>query len=360
MDIVHLAGSPLSFVFGGCCANVYTLEALTRRLVSVSLALTFAQFAGVTLGSCLILHFTDAGILNTIRHPRTPWYSYARIVAFHFGVSVLNNLVLDYEISVPVHIIIRSGGSVVTMLLAWTLYGKMYSMRQVLSICCLTLGVVLATMSGRAGAGHWPQSVRVEHIVLLDSRRFVTGLALMLLGQICSSMMGLTLDNEVRRHRSPWQESLFWTHALALPCFLPFTRRVLREFSSMKQQQQGELGSLALLLAVNVSTQFVCVVGVNRLAVASNALSVTVVLNIRKFISLALSFGIFGHKLERGQVLGTLLVFGGATAYSLKAGESRILRDSKHLIACKDDPRDVVSQSQSTARHRKRNQEKQR
>ena len=60
-----------------------------------------------------------------------------------FSVNMLNNWAFAFNISVPVHIILRSFGSVTTMAAGW-LRGKTYSLLQVLSVVVLTLGVVIS------------------------------------------------------------------------------------------------------------------------------------------------------------------------------------------------------------------------
>ncbi len=47
-------------------------------------------------------------------------------IAMFFAVNMLNNFAFGYNISVPVHIILRSGGSVMTMGVGY-LWGKRYS-----------------------------------------------------------------------------------------------------------------------------------------------------------------------------------------------------------------------------------------
>ena len=295
-----MASLPLVLIFGGCCTNVFTLEAITREVSKAGTALTFLQFLGVAVGGAVIL-----ALSRQWGWPKTPWYMYARLVGFHFAVSLLNNMVLDFHISVPVHIILRSGGSIVTMALAWLVYGRTYSRRQVVAVGVLTLGVVMATTSG---TGQTHEEFRLP--------RFLTGIGIMLLGQVLSSFMGLTLESNFKRYGSTWQESLFWTHALALPCFLPFANTIRRESLYFTPRS-----TMLPLLGVNILTQFLCVVGVNQMAVASSALSVTVVLNLRKFTSLVLSYGIFGHMLDVGMAVGSICVFGGALAYALEGHE---------------------------------------
>lgn len=342
--LLQAAGAPLVLIFGGCCTNVFTLEAITRQVSKAGTALTFVQFFGVAIGSAIILAFSRQGLWRAVRSPKTPWYMYARLVGFHFAVSLLNNMVLDFHISVPVHIILRSGGSIVTMALAWVLYGKTYSQRQVLAVGVLTLGVVMATFSG----GATKRSLAHEDFSL---PRFVAGIGIMLLGQVLSSFMGLTLESNFKRYGSTWQESLFWTHALALPCFLPFASTIAREaryFTDMHASSAAGAHHLGLwhntgaavldripnlvpFLGLNILTQFLCVVGVNQMAVVSSALSVTVVLNLRKFTSLVLSYGIFGHMLDAGMAIGSVLVFGGALVYAMEGQELASVLDRRRL-----------------------------
>ena len=61
----------------------------------------------------------------------------------HFAINMLNNWAFAYDISVPVHIILRSFGSVITML-AGVIRGKRYSLLQVVSVVLLTFGVLIS------------------------------------------------------------------------------------------------------------------------------------------------------------------------------------------------------------------------
>lgn len=65
------------------------------------------------------------------------------IALLFYGINMLNNWAFAFSISVPVHIILRSFGSVTTML-AGVIRGKKYSTLQVLSVALLTLGVLVS------------------------------------------------------------------------------------------------------------------------------------------------------------------------------------------------------------------------
>lgn len=81
-------------------------------------------------------------------------------IVLFFSINVLNNHAFSYDISVPVHIILRSGGSITTMI-AGSLWGKKYPRIQIIAVILLTIGVITAAWSDaqskvrRAPCGAW-------------------------------------------------------------------------------------------------------------------------------------------------------------------------------------------------------------
>lgn len=63
---------------------------------------------------------------------------------------MLNNWAFAFSISVPIHIILRSFGSVSTMI-AGVFRGKRYSTLQVLSVVLLTVGVLVSAWADSEG-----------------------------------------------------------------------------------------------------------------------------------------------------------------------------------------------------------------
>lgn len=162
--------------------------------------------------------------------------------------------------------------------------------------------------------------------------------------------MGLYTEETYKKYGPQWKENLFYSHLLSLPLFLPFLPSLIRQSRrladspplSLPQLTHAsnlglgeELGSgLARLhipsqlayLATNVLTQYACIRGVNLLAAVSSALTVTIVLNIRKLVSLLLSIWLFGNRLAVGTLIGAMVVFGAGGLYSLdsRAKTSRV------------------------------------
>ena len=67
-------------------------------------------------------------------------------IVLFFAINTANNFAFGYNISVPVHIILRSGGSVMTMIVGF-IWGKRFTRMEVLSVCLLTFGVIMAAMA---------------------------------------------------------------------------------------------------------------------------------------------------------------------------------------------------------------------
>lgn len=83
--------------------------------------ITFAQFVLVAAEG-LYQHF-DRKSPTLLKPNQIPLHRWLGQIVLFFSVSILNNYAFGYNISVPVHIILRSGGSMTTMLIGY-MFGK--------------------------------------------------------------------------------------------------------------------------------------------------------------------------------------------------------------------------------------------
>jgi UDP-xylose/UDP-N-acetylglucosamine transporter B4 len=172
---------------------------------------------------------------------------------------------------------------------------------------------------------------------------FSTGLGILFLAQVLSAIMGLYTEATYKEYGPHWKENLFYSHLLALPLFMPFLPSMRRQF--IKLAASAPLGmpsydSLATIpwgvragvdrvyipsqlafLVMNILTQYACIRGVNLLAAAASALTVTIVLNVRKLISLLLSIWLFGNRLSPGTMVGAFIVFFAGGMYGLEGSK---------------------------------------
>jgi UDP-xylose/UDP-N-acetylglucosamine transporter B4 len=113
----------LSLVFGGCCANALTLEQLTLTYPNFGTLITFLQFLLIALhGLPGHVYWTRTG--PRLKPRRIHIGPYVGQVVLFYGISMLNNWAFGYNIPMPVHIIFRSGGLVVSMLFGWLISKK--------------------------------------------------------------------------------------------------------------------------------------------------------------------------------------------------------------------------------------------
>jgi UDP-xylose/UDP-N-acetylglucosamine transporter B4 len=178
---------------------------------------------------------------------------------------------------------------------------------------------------------------------------FTTGLAILLLAQFLAAYQGAYTEDLYSQHKAEWTENLFYSHLLSLPLFLPFAGTLQHQYTRLAATAPLQLRSVAepwlaharregapkgvynaaetliallehpprgiLFLATNAITQLSCISGVSLLAAQSSAVTVTIVLNIRKLVSFILSTLLFGHVMNAKMVLGATLVFGSGALY---------------------------------------------
>ena len=104
-------------------SNAIVLEHLTSQHPRAGSLLTFLQFLVISLyGLPNHLIWTPYGPRFK---PRTiPLAPYLIQVALFYVISILNNVAFAYHIPMTVHIIFRSGGLLISMLLGWIVVGK--------------------------------------------------------------------------------------------------------------------------------------------------------------------------------------------------------------------------------------------
>ncbi|KAG8744922.1 golgi uridine diphosphate-N- acetylglucosamine transporter, partial [Ceratobasidium sp. 423] len=309
-----------------------------------------------------------------LKIPLSHWI--VQVVLF-LVTSLLNNAAFKYSIPMAVHIIFRSGGLVVNLLLGLAL-GKRYTPTQIISVLVVTAGVALSTTSSLSHKRPKPKDGDF-HTASLSSftQDHLIGLALLTLALVLSSLMGLAQERTYAKFGRHWQEGMFYLHFLALPMFaLPGIGGDLVEQIKIANasppvtlashiqnlaipvfRPAGPLGALPpslinqilerimsfplfsitlpsfyIPLAVNVFTQFLCVGGVHRLTSQVSSLTVTLVLVVRKAVSLWISVVLVGG--SRGDVWlwgGALAVVVGTVAYSLDQGRPKEKIKEKQL-----------------------------
>ncbi|KAI9277486.1 UAA transporter [Sporodiniella umbellata] len=298
--------------------------------------ITFGQFLLVAmegLGHQITWGKNGIGLKKTA----IPLSHWLLLVTLFFVVSLLNMTALSYNISMPLHIIFRSGGLIVNMLIGMAVLGKRYSLGQMSGVVLVTIGVVWATLDHALGRTEGSSETTYE---------FSIGILLLIIVILLSAAMGLFQEAIYEKYGKHWREGLFYTHFLALPFFLFYSSRLTSQVHEYNQSplmpildilwQIPVIGSVAhwipnvlktvlqtvkmrklwAYFVLNVFTQYLCISGVNRMTSVATSLTLALILNLRKFVSLIISIVYFENEFGFGAKAGTLFVFLGTLVYT--------------------------------------------
>lgn len=285
----------------GCCFNVFTFEKLLEIDNKTTNLITFAQNIFIFLAISLYLAYTHYWDNRKARLSITSWNVAVPILLQTLGANV-NNFVFQYNLSMPTHIIIRSSGTVTTLLLGWVFFNKKYTMRQIIGSTLIAVGTVLFTLN----AGQQLES---------SSRSSIMGVCLLLGTTIMNSGLSLYKESIYTRDGSKmdWKGALYYNTVYGLLFYIPLVGTIKQELLSLWRSNQ----SFGELLGWNLVTQMSCILGVNLLVFKVSALSFTIILLIRRFLSLFLSMYIFETPVGQWGIFGIGLVILGSLTYSL-------------------------------------------
>ncbi|KAF1833059.1 PMT-domain-containing protein [Decorospora gaudefroyi] len=327
MDAIAPVISSFSLIFGGCCANVYCLEAIVKQEPDSGLLITLFQFVFTCLST---LHYQfDPNGRYFMRSSAVPFRKWCISAALFFTVNMMNNWAFAFNISVPVHIILRSFGSVTTMAAGW-FRGKRYTSLQVFSVAVLTLGVMVSAWADAQSKGKKLESSSSD----ASDSSLQAGLLILLVAQLLSAYMGAYVEDIYRDHGKDWQANLFYSHLLSIPFFAGFAPVLTQQFKRLQASHSFEVppkiaatlpaivnnvlastSQHVIYLTANAVTQLLCITGVNMLSANTSAVTVTIVLNIRKLVSFLLSIWIFGNQMSGLMKVGAAMVFGAGALY---------------------------------------------
>ncbi|XP_013872583.1 UDP-xylose and UDP-N-acetylglucosamine transporter [Austrofundulus limnaeus] len=303
-------------VFAGCCSNVVFLELLVREFPGCGNIVTFAQFVFIALEG--FIFETDFGR----KKPTIPISNYVIMVTMFFTVSVINNYALNFNIAMPLHMIFRAGSLIANMVLGIVILKKRYSASKYLSIALVSAGIFICTV----------MSAKQVHEVSKDGREedgfhafvhWLIGIAMLTFALLMSARMGIFQETLYKKYGKHSKEALFYNHCLPLPGFLLLSTDIYNHCILFNQSTPVHIPVMGLTLPImwvfllmNVITQYVCIRGVFILTTECTSLTVTLVVTLRKFLSLIFSILYFQNPFTAWHWLGTAVVFAGTLLYT--------------------------------------------
>lgn len=312
----------LAQVFGGCCSNVFLFERLlndAKKLPEsphMGSLVTFCQFVVVAIASAYpLIDRRSSWRRLYLRRNRIPFHKILVAVAIFFTVSVLNNSVWRFGLSVPIHIMFRSSSTVISMVVGYLFGGTLYNRGQVVSCVMITFGAILTISLRNADS--------FELIGAIDWR-FCFGILVLATASVLGAFLGIYTENIYAKYGNHWQEMLFYTHFLGIALFGGLGRTIIHDLKTIwfasptltiSKTRISILEPFAYLF-LNCISQVICARGVNYLSGIASSLTVTTVLLVRKFVSLALSAYVFGNPFSLHGYVGAGILVIGTILYS--------------------------------------------
>ncbi|XP_037070792.1 UDP-xylose and UDP-N-acetylglucosamine transporter-like [Pollicipes pollicipes] len=310
----------------GCCSNVVFLEFLTKAHPGCGNLVTFSQF----------LFISVHGFLFTMRCGREsskiPIREYVIMVGMFFASSVLNNYALNFGIPMPLHMIFKSGSLVANLLMGMVVLKRFYRKHKYIAVVLITLGIILCTLASQAvkNAKKADAAATVEQPAGLDRSSPVTlavGAGVLTAALLLSARLGIFQEVLYKTHGKHAQQALFITHSLPLPGFLLLMPDIIHHARLFSESEAVLVGTLELpvprlwlCLLCNVITQYVCISSVFRLTEQCTSLTVTLVVTLRKFVSLLFSIWYFANPFVAQHWVGSALVFAGTLLFTDPCG----------------------------------------
>ncbi|KAJ7357777.1 hypothetical protein OS493_023254 [Desmophyllum pertusum] len=213
-----------------------------------------------TITFCQFLFIAVEGFIFTanfgFKKPVIPIRNYVMMVVFFFSTSVINNYALNFIVFMPLHMIFRSGSLVANLVLGMIILKRRYHLSKYFSVLMITAGICLCTLAS---------AKKLEF----------------------KSSSG-----------DPNTDYVWW-------CIAPL---VLFDFNF-------QIPKLWAYVAGNVVTQYICIRSVYVLTSECTSLTVTLVVTLRKFMSLMFSIFYFQNPFTPFHWCGTVLVFGGTLIF---------------------------------------------
>lgn len=223
----------------------------------------------------------------------------------------------------PLHMIFRAGSLIANMIMGIIILSKQYDFSKYLSVFMITAGIVTCTIVSGSKVESTQVNPEVDESGFSVFFWWALGIALLTVALFVSARMGIYQEVLYKRHGKYPDEALFYTHLMPLPGFL-FLYKNIWDHTVIASTSEPyaipvlgiDLPILWIYLIGNVLTQYICISSVYVLTTECTSLTVTLVVTLRKFVSLIFSIVYFRNPFTIYHWIGTLLVFIGTIIFT--------------------------------------------
>ncbi|KAH7725527.1 UAA transporter [Aphelenchoides avenae] len=300
----------------GCMSCMICVESLAKEQPSAMNLLTFSTFLFISLEGL----FVTSRFL-TVKN-KIPLKAYLPVVLTFFFVNVVNNQALNFHVPVPLHIIFRSGSLLTSLIMNRLLLKREYTTKKYLSVVAITIGIIVCTLA----TANLEKKADAELSLDAAKKHFnewIIGITMLIVALVASSYLAICQERLYSKHGKHPREAMFYIHSISLPFFAFMGQDIVKsalEFSTYPAAHlfgvNLGISTLWLKLLGACVMQWVCILFVYRLNSEVDSLTVTLVVTLRKFLSLIISIYWFDNPFTSIHWIGASLVFGGTIVFS--------------------------------------------
>ncbi|CDO41128.1 UAA transporter [Caenorhabditis elegans] len=210
------------------------------------------------------------------------------------------------------------------MTMGWIIRNYQYSLKQISAVVVVTAGIVIFTLASYEPGAQNIRSGIDSNSWLIPIPPFVVGLALLSFALILSAYLGLYQETFYQKHGKHNEEMMFYVHFLSIPLFAFVGDDMVPAFHAAYSTPSFVIAGLdtvvpsawVYIFAICLF-QFACTKGVYMLSAVTTSLNVTMVLTLRKFFSLLISFIVFENVFNMFHIIGAAFVFIGTILFSV-------------------------------------------
>ncbi|XP_059490226.1 UDP-xylose and UDP-N-acetylglucosamine transporter-like isoform X2 [Neocloeon triangulifer] len=216
-------GGLIFFIFLGCCTNVFFMEILIKQDPGIGTLVTFTQYLFNS-----IYGFIFSSKFGT-KKPEIKLSEYVALVLLLFAANICNNCAFLFNISMPLHMIFKSGSLTANLILGMMILKRSYSNVKIASVITITIGIaIFSVQSGsilksevhNEGDNKEVKSDYRIYGMDLEYMKWLFGVSLLLVALFLSARMGIYQEVLFKTYGRHSSEALFYTHLLPLPAFL--------------------------------------------------------------------------------------------------------------------------------------------
>jgi solute carrier family 35 (UDP-xylose/UDP-N-acetylglucosamine transporter), member B4 len=292
------AASAIYVLFGSCTLNSISMESIIREEPRCGMAMTFWQFVSICIGTGIILYGE-----GRLWYRRIPLRIHLVTGLIFFMSSTLNNAVFAFGVSVPLHMLVRSSSMMTTVVVNYIFRGTVCSRRRLVSVAIIMVGM-LCCIDWRTESGKGIFSGPLLGNILLICTLFL------------SSILGVLQEESASKYGTyNALESMFYMHMIAMPMFFIVFKLPAFSSDALLPERLRTMKMLPIF-AFNTLAHFFCTFsGFKIFNSKQGALTGTLLITLRKGISLILSALLFGTHFEVKHWVGAIALLGGTINY---------------------------------------------